>query len=137
MRRRETLRNCALVGATGGLSLLAGCAGGDDGPTPDLSVTNTDIREGEEGALVVDATVENAGDAEGTGTLYLTVTAAESVSGNETADDGGVATDATREKVEMTLAAGETETVAVEFEFTYDQFLREGSINSDIRTFDS
>jgi hypothetical protein len=136
MRRRETLRHCALVGATGGLSSLAGCAGGD-GPSPDLTVTNTDFREGESGALVVEATVENRGDAEGSGTLYLTVTAAESESGNETADDGGVATDATREKVEMTLAAGETETVAVEFKFTYDQFLREGSINSDIRTFDS
>ncbi|UPV99214.1 hypothetical protein M0R88_11830 [Halorussus gelatinilyticus] len=130
------VRNGALVGATGGLSLLAGCAGGGDEPRPALKVVKTNIREGESGALVVEATVENSGDAKGSGTLYLTVTAAESASGNETADDGTAATDATREKVPVTVAAGETETVTVEFEFTYDQFVRKGSINSDIRDLD-
>jgi hypothetical protein len=136
MRRRDTLRNCALLGATGGLGLLAGCAGGgdEDGPTASLDVVKTDYREGDSGALVVEITIENAGEAGGSGTLYLTVTAAESESGTETADDGAVATDATREKVDVTVPAGETETVAVEFEFTYAQFQRKGSITTDVRS---
>jgi len=136
MRRRDTLRNGALLGATGGLSLLAGCAGGDDGPTAALDVAGTGFREGDSGALVVDVTVENAGEIEGSGTLYVTVVAAESATGTETADDGGIPTDATREKAGVTVPAGETETVTVEFEFTYAQFEREGSINAEIRTFD-
>ncbi|WP_128477677.1 hypothetical protein [Halorussus pelagicus] len=136
MRRRDTLRNGALLGATGGLSLLAGCAGGDDGPAAALDVAGTDFREGDSGALVVDITVENAGEIDGSGTLFVTVVAAESETGTETADDGSVATDATREKADVTVPAGETRTVAVEFEFTYAQFKREGSINAEIRTLD-
>ncbi|UPV73151.1 hypothetical protein M0R89_11390 [Halorussus limi] len=135
MRRRDTLRNCALLGATGGLGLLAGCAG-SDGPRASLEVTETNFREGDSGALVIDVTVENTGDAKGSGTLYVTVTAAESATGDELADDGTVATDASREKVDVTLPAGERETVTVEFEFTYAQFERKGSINADVRQFD-
>ena len=157
MRRRDTLRKCAVVGATGGLGLLAGCTGGDDGASKqaDLSKESFDFHEGESGNLVVTVTVKNAGTAEGSGRLYVTVIAAETTtetasgggrsnatessgndgSGTESRNDGdGDDTVATREMVKVTVPAGETKTIRVPFEIGHDRFVRKGTIRVDLRT---
>ena len=136
MHRRGTLRRCAVLGATGGLSLLAGCSGGgseegEDGESS-LSVETFDYREGDSGNLVVTVTVKNPGDAEASGKLYLDVTAAESTTETETEEDGDDTT-AARESKDVTVPAGETETVEVPFEFTVEQFERDGSLDVDLR----
>ena len=134
MHRRDTLRRCAVLGATGGLSLLAGCSGGDseegENEESSLSVETFDYREGDSGNLVVMVTVKNPGDAEASGKLYLDVTAAESTT--ETEEDGDD-TAAARESRDVTVPAGETETVEVPFEFTVEQFERDGSLDVDLR----
>jgi hypothetical protein len=141
MRRRDTLRRCAVLGATGGLSLLAGCSGGsggrggsDEGDSDEssLSVETFDYEEGDDGSLVVTVSVKNAGDAEASGKLYVTVSAAEPTSETETTDDGDDTT-AARESLGVTVPAGETETVEVPFEFTVEQFERDGSLEVDLR----
>jgi hypothetical protein len=147
MRRRDTLRKCATLGAAGSLGLLAGCSGGgeqsesESEESAELSVKTFDYREGDSGNLVVTATVENTGDSEETGHLYVTVTAMQTTSENETdgsGDEGdGEDTDetvASRESLEVTVPAGETKTVEVPFEFTVEQFERKGSIKVDLRT---
>jgi hypothetical protein len=136
MHRRGTLRRCAILGATGGLSLLAGCSGGgseegEDGGSS-LSVETFDYQEGDSGNLVVTVTVKNPGDAEASGKLYLDVTAAEPTTETETGEDGDD-TMAARESKDVTVPAGETETVEVPFEFTVEQFERDGSLEVDLR----
>lgn len=143
MRRRDTLRKCAVLGTVGSLGLLAGCSGGGtSGPETEdsasLSVTDFDYEEGDSGNLVVTVTVENAGESEGTGTLYVTVTAAETTTGNETvgSNDEGDDDDevAARESMDVSVPAGEAKTVRIPFEFTYQQFVRKGNISIDLRT---
>lgn len=166
MRRRDTLRTCATLGATGGLGLLAGCSGGSDaGPETTteqsdepLEVSDFNYEEGDSGNLVVTATVTNAGESEATGYLYVTVTAAEPTRTTEsedsadddatTDDDGGATTDdggdatttddgddtvASRQSMEVTVPGGETETFEIPFEFTVEQFERNGSLKVDLR----
>jgi hypothetical protein len=136
MHRRDTLQRCAVLGATGGLTLLAGCSAGDSEDGEDgrssLSVETFDYREGDSGNLVVTVTVRNSGDAEASGKLYLDVSAAESTTETETEDDGDD-TIAARESRDVTVAAGETESVEVPFEFTVEQFERDGSLEVDLR----
>ena len=152
MRRRDTLRKCATLGAAGSLGLLAGCSGGgeqsESEESAELAVKNFDYREGESGNLVVTVTVENSGDSEGTGHLYVTVIATETTTetGNGTAgsdedggndENGGDAEDgtiATRESLEVTVPAGETKSLEIPFEFTVEQFERGGTIDIDLRT---
>lgn len=137
MYRRDTLRTCALLGTTGGLGLLAGCSAGGEESTDEsedsepLSKQNFDYEEGEDGNLVITVTIENSGTAEETGYLYVTATVAESTRGTETDDD--IDTVASRESREVTVPAGETKTVRVPFEFTYEQFLQKGGIEVDLR----
>ena len=138
MRRRDVLRKCVTLGAAGSLGPLAGCAGGgeesDSESAASLSVDTFDYREGDSGNLVVTVDVQNSGSAEGSGRLYVTVTASRTTSANGTAGGDGDDTVGTREVVEVTVPAGETETVTLSFEFTYDQFARKGSLNVDLRT---
>ncbi|NHN57916.1 MULTISPECIES: hypothetical protein [Halorussus] len=133
MRRRDVLRNCAALGAAAGVGSLAGCAGGGDDESKSaasLSQTSFDRRESESGDLVVTVTIENTGTEAGTGDLYVTVTAAEPSSGNETDDDGTVAS---RESRDVTVPAGESKTVEIEFDIPYEQFREQGSIDIDFR----
>lgn len=145
MRRRDTLRKCATLGAAGSLGLLAGCSGGgeqsDSEGSPELAATNHNYREGESGNLVVTVTIENSGESEGTGRLYVTVIVTETTSetetgnGSESADsDDEDRTVASRESMEVTVPAGETKTVEIPFEFTVEQFHQGGSIDVDLRT---
>ena len=156
MRRRDALYRSGLLAATGGLAALAGCSGGGDDAATDseasLSRESFDYREADDGTLIVEVTITNSGATETTGYLYVTVTAAtptpdenasagNGTASNETAggtdtpvdgdDDGTVAS---RQSREVTVAAGETRTVEVPFEFTYEQFTREGGIDVDLRT---
>lgn len=136
MHRRDTLRKCAVLGATGGLSLLAGCSGGEDGSETEqssLSIETFDYREGDSGNFVATVTVKNSGEAEASGKLYLDVTAAEPTSETETEEDGDDTT-ATRESLDVTVPAGETKTVSVPFDLTIEQFERNGSLEVDIRS---
>ncbi|NEU57421.1 hypothetical protein [Halorussus sp. MSC15.2] len=141
MRRRDILRNCAALGATASVGVLAGCAGGggdsESGQSAALSKESFDFREGESGNLVVSVTLKNAGEVEGTGNLYVTVTAAERTDGNQSdgnqSDGGDDGTVASRESMEVTVPAGETKTVELAFGISYEQFSREGSINVDFR----
>lgn len=141
MHRRDTLRRGALLGATGGLGLLAGCTGSseetDEKSAASLSVENFDYEEGDSGKLVVTVDVRNSGSSEGSGRLYVTVTAAETTSANESEDGGGSDGDGTvaaRKSREVTVPAGETKTVTLSFDIGYDQFLQKGSLNVDFRT---
>lgn len=156
MRRRDTLRKCATLGAAGSLGLLAGCSGGSEQSESEesasLDVTTFDYREGESGNLVVTVTVENSGDSAGTGRLYVTVIVTETTSETDTGngtdggddgdggdddEDGGDDEDgtvATRKSLEVTVPAGETKTVEIPFEFTVEQFHQGGSIDVDLRT---
>ncbi|WP_157971560.1 hypothetical protein [Halorussus litoreus] len=165
MRRRDTLRTCMALGATGGLGLLAGCSGGSDaGPETQtgqsdepLAVSDFNYEEGDSGNLVVTATVTNAGESEATGYVYVTVTAAEPTRTTESEDsadadattDGGDDADATtgeatttddgddtvasRRSIEVAVPGGETKTFEIPFEFTVDQFERQGSLEIDLR----
>ncbi|WP_435179837.1 hypothetical protein [Halorussus sp. AFM4] len=132
MRRRDVLRNGAALGAAVGLGALAGCTGGDDesDSAASLAQTGFDRRKSESGTLVVTVTIENTGTEAGTGDLYVTVTAAEPAGGNGTAEDGTVAS---RESRDVTVPAGETKTVEIEFDIPYEQFRQKGSINIDFR----
>ncbi|WP_135825418.1 hypothetical protein [Halorussus ruber] len=142
MRRRDTLRRCAVLGATGGLALLAGCSGGgggdggsgggDESAESSLSVETFNYEEGDDGALVVTVSVTNAGDSSASGKLYVTVSAAEPTAKTETTDDGDDTT-AARESLDVTVPAGETKTVEVPFEFTVEQFEQDGSLEVDLR----
>jgi len=150
MRRRDALRRSAVLGATGGLAALAGCSGGGDAATEataSLSRESFDYRAADDGTLVVSVTITNSGSTDATGYLYVTVTAAtptpdeNASAANGTAagetdtpvDGDGDGTVASRQSREVTVAAGETRTVEVPFEFTYEQFTREGGIDVDLR----
>ncbi|MFC4449444.1 hypothetical protein [Halorussus aquaticus] len=141
MRRRDILRNGAALGATASVGALAGCAGGGGGESEQsaaLSKESFDFHEGESGNLVVAVTLKNAGETDGTGNLYVTVTAAaERTDGNQTegnrSDGGDDGTVASRESMEVTVPAGETKTVELAFDISYEQFSRQGSINVDFR----
>ncbi|WP_132057500.1 hypothetical protein [Halorussus amylolyticus] len=122
MRRRDTLRKCVGVVTVGGLGALAGCTGGgdaDDGGEANLAVEGFDHGADDSGELVVTVTVENDGDAEGSGTLYVEVEAGE---------------DITRESQEVTVAPGGSETYDLKFPFDYERFRDQGSISLDLRT---
>ena len=121
MRRRDTLRKCGGVLAVGGLGALAGCTGGkvEEEGSADLEMKTFDYEKSESGKLVVTVTVTNKGDADGTGSLYVTVEA-----------DGEI----TRKSPDVSVAAGETKTFAIEFPFDYAAFKRGGSINVDLRS---
>ena len=132
MRRRDVIRNCAALGAAAGVGTLAGCTGGGDESESGASLAQTefDRRKSESGNLVVTVTVENTGTEAGTGDLYVTVTAAEPSGANETDSNGTVAS---RESRDVTVPAGETETVEIEFDIPYEQFRQKGSIDIDFR----
>ncbi|WP_135829625.1 hypothetical protein [Halorussus halobius] len=151
MRRREALYRTGVLAATGGLAALAGCSGGGDADTErttsaSLSREGFDYREGEDGNLVVTVTMTNSGSSEGTGYLYVTATAAtptasEATSDEETVDETDAPVDgdgdgrvASRKSREVSVPAGETLTVEVPFEITYEQFTRAGGIDVDLRT---
>ncbi|WP_134672507.1 hypothetical protein [Halorussus marinus] len=123
MRRRDVLRTCGAAGSVAGLAALAGCSSGDDAESDAgsvaLELAEFDHAESDSGDLLVTATVENAGDAEGSGTLYVTVEAGE---------------DVTRESRAVTVAAGESTTVEIEVGFAYERFRSGGSLSFDLRT---
>ncbi|WP_276300404.1 hypothetical protein [Halorussus lipolyticus] len=138
MRRRDTLRKCAAVGVTAGSGLLVALSDGDgsnaeseaggetkSGP---LAVSNVDYREDDAGNFVAVISVTNSGDAEATGTLAVNVTAAKSTT--EDADD----TTTVRQSTEVTVSAGETQTVSLSFSVTFAQFERKGSLDAEVRT---
>ena len=145
MERRDILQKCVGFGVAGGLGLLAGCSGGgspggESANEASLKVTDFDYEEGDSGNLVVTVTIENSGESEGTGYLYVTVTAAATTS-EEGEDDGGQNdtteesnTVASRESREVTVPAGETTTLEIPFEFTVEQFKRRGNLDIDVRT---
>ncbi|WP_137283536.1 hypothetical protein [Halorussus salinisoli] len=137
MHRRDALRNCLAVGATASLGTLAGCSGGsgDSGSEQSgaLSKESFDFREGESGNLVVSVTVKNSGDAEGTGNVYVSVTASERTSETGTDDDDDDTVSA-RKSRDVTVPAGESKTVTLAFDIGYDQFARKGNIDVDFRT---
>jgi len=122
MRRRDVLRTCGGTAAVAGLAALAGCSGGDDAETdegsPALEVADFDHAESDSGDLLITVTVENAGDAEGSGTLYVTVEAGD---------------DITRESRDVTVSAGEATTLELEVGFAYDRFRSRGSLSFDLR----
>jgi len=121
MRRRDVLRTCGGTAAVAGLAALAGCSGGDDAAdegSPALEVADFDHAESDAGDLLITVIVENTGDAEGSGTLYVTVEAGE---------------DITRESRDVTVAAGETATLELEVGFAYDRFRSRGSLSFDLR----
>ena len=122
MRRRDILRKCGGVLAVGGFGALAGCTGGkveEEEGSADLKITSFDHGETDSGKLVVTVTVKNDGDADGTGTLYVTVEAGD---------------DVTRKSPDVSVAAGETETVAIEYPFDYETFKGNGRIKTDLRS---
>ena len=120
MRRRDTLQKFGGVLAVGGLGALAGCTGGkvEEEGSADLSVKTFDYEKSESGKLVVTVTVTNTGDADGTGSLYVTVEAGD---------------DITRKSPDVSVAAGETKTLAIEFPFDYEAFTSNGQIDIDLR----
>lgn len=121
MRRRDILRKCSGVLAVGGLGALAGCSGGkvEEEGSADLEVKTFDYEASESGKLVVTVTVTNGGDADGTGSLYVTVEAGD---------------DVRRKSPDVSVAAGETETVAIEYPFDYEAFKNNGRIDIDLRS---
>jgi len=123
MRRRDVLRSAGGAAAAGGLAALAGCSSDGDGGEADaesaaLEIADFDHAEADSGDLLVTATVENGGDAEGSGTLYVTIEAGD---------------DVTRESRDVTVAAGEATTVEIEVGFAYDRFRSRGSLSFDLR----
>ena len=121
MQRRDILQKCVGVATVGGLAALAGCTGSDadEGGTAVLERAGLDYAKGESGGLVVTVDVKNVGDAEGKGTLYVTVSAGD---------------DVTRESKSVTVPAGETTTLELAFDLSYETFEDDGSIDTDLRT---
>jgi hypothetical protein len=129
MQRRRLLGR--VVGLVG-VGSLAGCTEGSgptgprappESPTPTATPTSGivietwDIKNGTDGSLIVPITLENTGDREGSRGVILDVSV-----GNETYN----------RKQTVTLDSGETKTVEIEFEVTFQSFLKDGSLNLEL-----
>lgn len=118
-----------------GLALTGGClstpsatgprnpptASGDGPPTDggsDVSVTNLDVEEAEDGSLKLLATVVNEGETAQTRTLRAKASVGE---------------ESYVETREVRVAAGSETEVAVTFDVTYDEFTGNGSVSVDLQ----
>ncbi|ERH13672.1 MAG: hypothetical protein J07HB67_02716 [halophilic archaeon J07HB67] len=86
-------------------------------PTTGIVVESWDVTNGTDGQLVVPVTLVNQGAADGSRTVVL-----------EAQIDGETET----VRQEVTVAAGESRTVEIELDTTFEAFLDDGSLNLEL-----
>jgi len=125
MRRRGLVATLVTVGTAGCLREYAPSgprnppeadgdppgAEGDD--APGLSVAEWDVLEGDDGSLVVEATVRNAADGERSGTVVAEASTPDRTETRETS---------------VTVTAGDRTGVELVFEMDFETFVQDGQV---------